>query len=279
MTTFARGRAHVVAAAGPGRGHSGRKAESSQAQRGRGENDGWRTLATACEHGRKDSTERARKTAADKPTCARPVVVKDGRLRVIGLTGGIACGKSTVSRMLRELGAAVVDADELARQVVEPGAPALAEIVARFGTEILDGEGRLDRKKLGAIVFADPEARGALERITHPRISQASQAAIAAHAAQGADPVIYDAALIVERGLYRWMNGLIVVTVSPDVQMQRLIARDQCTAGEAAARIAAQLPLADKVAVADYIIDNSGSLDETRAQVVALWERVTRQEP
>lgn len=198
--------------------------------------------------------------------------------RIIGLTGGIASGKSTVAAMLRELGAHIVDADQLARQVVEPGTPALAEIAARFGPGVLQPDGTLDRKKLGAIVFADADARQALNRITHPRIAAAGQEAIARLAARGVNPVIYEAALIVENQLHTWMHGLIVVSVPPEVQRARLMARDHLDEDAARARIAAQLPLAKKVAVADHVIDNSGTLEDTRAQVCDLWGRLCKPE-
>ncbi len=199
--------------------------------------------------------------------------------RIIGLTGGIASGKSTVSAMLRELGAHVIDADQVARDVVAPGTPALAEIQARFGPAVLQGDGALDRKSLGAIVFADPEARRALERITHPRIAAATQQEIARLAATGVDPVIYDAALIVENRLYTWMQGLIVVSVPPEVQVARLMIRDDIDEAAAQARIAAQLPVAEKVAVATHVIDNSGTRADTKAQVRALWERLQQGAP
>jgi dephospho-CoA kinase len=194
--------------------------------------------------------------------------------RIIGLTGGIASGKSTVSAMLRALGAHVIDADRVARDVVAPGSPALAEIAAHFGPEVLLPDGTLDRKKLGARVFADTDARRALERITHPRIAAATQQEIARLAAAGVDPIVYDAALIVENRLYTWMQGLIVVSVPHDVQVARLMIRDDIDAAAAEARIAAQLPLADKVAVATEVIDNSGLHTETEAQVRALWARL-----
>lgn len=194
--------------------------------------------------------------------------------RIIGLTGGIASGKSTVSTMLRALGAHVIDADEVARQVVAPGSPALAEIAAHFGPEVLLPDGTLDRKKLGARVFADADARKALERITHPRIAAATQQEIARLSAAGVDPIVYDAALIVENRLYTWMQGLIVVSVPHEVQVARLMIRDDIDEAAAEARIAAQLPLADKVAVATEVVDNSGVLGETEAQVRALWARL-----
>lgn len=195
--------------------------------------------------------------------------------RVIGLTGGIASGKSTVARILRELGAPVIDADQLARQVVEPGTPALADVVARFGEDVLDDDGRLDRQKLGAIVFNDDEARAALNAIVHPRIAEASQAAIAAHVAAGAKAVVYEAALLVENEAYGWMHALVVVSLPEDEQRRRLMARDDISADEADARLRSQLPLADKVAVADYVIDNSGTLEQTRRQTEQVWAAVT----
>ncbi len=195
-------------------------------------------------------------------------------VRVIGLTGGIASGKSTVAAMLRELGAPVVDADLLARQVVAPGSPALAEIAARFGNGVLTAAGELDRKKLGDIVFGDPAARKALEAITHPRIAAASQQEIARHAAAGAAVVIYEAALIVENRLHEAMAGLIVVSVPEDDQRSRLTSRDGIDRAAAEMRIRAQLPLADKRAVATWVIDNGGTLDETRAQVRRVWEEI-----
>lgn len=195
--------------------------------------------------------------------------------RVVGLTGGIASGKSTVGNMFRELGAAVVDADELARRVVEPGQPALAEIVDRFGQRVLTETGRLDRKQLGDIVFSDEVARKALDAITHPRIAQVSQTEIARHAADGQPVVLYEAALIVENRLYEWMHGLIVVSVPEAVQLSRLMERDGIDEAAARARIDSQLPLSDKRARATHVIDNSGDLALTRARVEEVWKELT----
>ncbi len=181
-------------------------------------------------------------------------------VHVIGLTGGIASGKSTVARMLIERGAAVVDADLLARQVVEPGQPALAELVARFGPSILTPDGELDRKRLGAIAFADPAARADLNRITHPRIAAASAAAIATWADAGAGVVFYEAALLVENRAHLGLDGLVVVAAPPEVQLARLVARDAITEDEARARIEAQAPLADKRAAATWVIENAGDV-------------------
>jgi dephospho-CoA kinase len=195
-------------------------------------------------------------------------------VRVIGLTGGIASGKSTVAAGFRALGAPLVDADELARRVVAPGEPALAEIALRFGPEVIASDGTLDRKRLGAIVFADPLARRALEAITHPRIAALGRGELARLAAEGHQVAIYEAALIVENRLEDGMDGLIVVSAPPAVQLARLMARDGVDQETAQARIAAQLPLADKVAAADWVIDNGGDREATAAQVAALWKQL-----
>jgi dephospho-CoA kinase len=193
-------------------------------------------------------------------------------VHVIGLTGGIASGKTTVAKLLVSRGAAVVDADLLARQVVEPGQPALAELVARFGAAILTADGRLDRKRLAAIAFADPAARADLGRITHPRIAAASAAAIATWADAGANVVFYEAALLVENRAHTGLAGLIVVATPPAVQVARLIDRDRLSPEDAAARIAAQAPLGDKLAAATWVIENTGDLAALEREV----ERVVR---
>jgi dephospho-CoA kinase len=195
-------------------------------------------------------------------------------VRIYGLTGGIASGKSSVGRMFRELGAAVIDADQLARDVVQPGSPALAEIEERFGKEVLQEDGSLDRKKLGALVFADAEARQALNQITHPRIAAAGQEAIQSLAQAGEKIAIYEAALIVENNLQRGMQGLIVVSLPEAMQIERLKARDGMSDEEAAARIESQLPLSEKLEVATHVIDNSGDLQETEKQVRSLWDEL-----
>ena len=195
----------------------------------------------------------------------------------VGLTGGIASGKSTVAAMLRDLGAAVVDADALAREVVEPGQPALDEIVSRFGGGVLAPDGRLDRARLATIVFGDPEARQALNAITHPRIAQLAAERGLALAAAGARLIFFEAALLVENGLHRGLAALVVVSVPPEIQLARLIARDGLSEEEAWRRISAQLPLAEKVKVADHVIDNSGSLTQTRTQVEWVHARLTEE--
>jgi dephospho-CoA kinase len=189
---------------------------------------------------------------------------------VIGLTGGIASGKSTVAKLLVDKGALVVDADQLARAVVEPGQPALAELVARFGAAILTPEGQLDRKRLGAIAFADPAARADLGRITHPRIAAASARAIADASERGAQVVFYEAALLVENRAHAGLAGLIVVAATPGVQEQRLMTRDELTLDEARARIASQAPLAAKLSAATWVVTNDGDPAELAAQVDAI---------
>jgi dephospho-CoA kinase len=194
---------------------------------------------------------------------------------VIGLTGGIASGKSAVAQRLRDRGAVVVDADVIAREVVEPGQPALAALVERFGAGVLGADGRLDRGRLAAIVFADPEARAAINAITHPRIIARSTERFRDAAAAGAGVVFYEAALLVETGRHQELDGLVVVLASPAVQERRLIDRDGHTPEAARARIAAQLPAAAKRAAATWVIENDGelaALDRRVDEVVAAIE-------
>ncbi len=195
--------------------------------------------------------------------------------RVIGLTGGIASGKSLVAKILRDLGAPVIDADELARKVVEPGQPAYDDVVREFGAGVLGEDGALDRKRLAEIVFADEKKRKRLGQITHPRIAQLALAETAALAARGAPIVIYEAALLVENGIHKNLGGLIVVKAEPEQQLARATARDGAGEEAARARIASQLPLADKLAVATHVIDNSGTPEETRRQVEKLWRELS----
>jgi len=192
-------------------------------------------------------------------------------VRTYGLTGGIASGKSTVARRFTELGVPVVDADALARRVVEPGQPALAEIIERFGADVLNPDGTLDRQRLGARVFAAPAERAELERITHPRIVALGRAELERHALAGARYALYEAALLVEKRLHEAMDGLIVVAAPPEVQLARLMARDRLDRAAAEGRLAAQLPLADKIREASWVIDNGGSPAATTARVAEIW--------
>ena len=191
-------------------------------------------------------------------------------MRIYGLTGGIASGKSTVSQMLRELGAHVLDADAIAREVVEPGTLGLAEVGARF-PGVIGPEGRLDRAKLGARVFADPTERAALNALLHPRIREAFLEKTQALAAQGVARVLYDAPLLIENGLHVGLDGVVLVWVPRELQKARLKARDGLEDAGAEARLAAQLPLDAKREHATWLIDNTGDREATRAQVQEVW--------
>lgn len=192
----------------------------------------------------------------------------------IGLTGGIASGKSTVAARFRELGVPIVDADQLAREVVEPGSDGLREIVHAFGPDVLDASGALDRKKLGALVFDDPDARRTLERITHPRIAALSMQRMAQLATSGAPYGLYEAALLVENGIHRTLNGLVVVACSPETQLARVMARDGLDEEAARARLAAQKPLADKLAAATWVIWNDADVAALRTRVDATHQQI-----
>jgi dephospho-CoA kinase len=196
-------------------------------------------------------------------------------MNVWGLTGNIACGKSLVEGMLRELGVPVVDADEVAREVVEPSEPALAEIRSEFGDGVLGADGRLDRKALGALVFSDPERRRKLEAITWPRVMARTMERLAALAARGEDLAVVSAALMVESGTYRNYSGLAIVICPEPEQIRRLMARDGIDEAAARARLAAQRPQAEKAALAQLVIDNGSTPGQTRAQVID-WVRAMR---
>lgn len=194
-------------------------------------------------------------------------------MRVIGLTGGIASGKSTVTGMLRDMGARVADTDAIAREVVAPGRPAWEDIVAWLGRDILLADGAIDRRKLGELVFADSSARARLEAITHPRIAAAVKAAVAAAAAEGLPAVVLDVPLLYEAGWDKDVDEVWVVYVDEATQLSRLLARDDLTPDEARARMAAQMSLAEKARRADVVIDNGGDLAKTREQTAAAWRR------
>ena len=193
-------------------------------------------------------------------------------MKVLGLTGGIGSGKTVVGEMFARLGAEVIDADQLARDVVEPGQPALDEIVKRFGSEILLADGRLDRPKLGRIIFADAAARAALNAITHPRIRERMDAAVTARR-EREGVLILDIPLLYENARTTPVEKVIVVWVDPQTQIRRLHERGGLTSEEARQRMAAQMPLDEKRALADHVIDNSGSLDTTRRQVETIYRR------
>ncbi|MBN2574360.1 MAG: dephospho-CoA kinase [Deltaproteobacteria bacterium] len=198
--------------------------------------------------------------------------------KLVGLTGGIGSGKSTVAGMIREAGVPVIDADTLARQVVEPGLPAHAEI-ARSWPQVVASDGRIDRKRLAAIVFSDEPSKRRLEAITHPRIREHIAAQAATLAAAGNRLVFVEAALLVETGYHAQLDGLVVVVASEEAQIERAMARDACSRASALERIRAQYPLAEKVRVADYVVDSSGSLDDTRMQVLRILHELAAADP
>ncbi len=193
---------------------------------------------------------------------------------IVGLTGGIATGKSTVGRFFEDEGIVVIDADDLARQIVEPGEPALDDIVDAFGDDVLHDDGTLNRTRLGEIIFRDDEARRTLEEITHPEIARAMMERARQAFSEGHRWVIYDAALIVETGSHQMLDALIVVDCSPQTQRERLRERDEFDDDEIDRRLASQMPLKEKREVADYVIDNDGTLDDTRRQVRQLKQRI-----
>ncbi len=200
-------------------------------------------------------------------------------MKVVGLTGGIGTGKSTVAAILAEQGVAVLDADQVARRIVEPGTEALAQIVEAFGAQILQPDGSLDRAAMRQKISHDREAKQALERITHPAIGAAIVQSLAQLAADGASLAVVEAALMVETGSYRRYPELIVVTTSEALQLQRVLARDGVRDEDARALIASQMPMADKEAVATYVIRNEGTLESLRDETLAVLDRIRSPAP
>jgi dephospho-CoA kinase len=195
--------------------------------------------------------------------------------RLVGLTGNIGSGKTTIGRLFAARGIPVIDADELLREVQAPGQPAHAEIAAAW-PEAVAPDGRIDRKRLGKIVFGDPDpaARRRLEAITHPRIQELSRARATALAAGGHDLVIYEASLLIESGRDAELDGLIVVTAPDDVRIARVVARDGVSEDDVRARMRAQLPQEEKVRRATYVIANDGDRAATAAQVDRIIARL-----
>jgi dephospho-CoA kinase len=191
---------------------------------------------------------------------------------VVGLTGGIGSGKSTVGQMFADRGVPVIDSDALAREVVAPGGPAHADVAAAW-PEVVGAGGTVDRKRLADIVFADPAARKRLEGFLHPRIQETADARLAALADKGGVLAIYEAALLVESGRWRDFDGLIVVVASPETQIDRAMARG-LTRTEAEARIKAQISTEEKLRVATEVIDNDGALAATEAQVEVILAKL-----
>jgi dephospho-CoA kinase len=198
---------------------------------------------------------------------------KGEAVRIIGLTGGIASGKSTVAEILKGLEIPVIDADQLSRQVVMPGEPAYDAIVAEFGTGILNVDRTIDRMALGRIVFADPAARQRLEAITHPAIRRKAEEELLRLRQSGTPVVIYMAPLLIEAGASARVDEIWVVYVDRETQLKRVVARDQVTMEEAGLKIAAQMPMEVKKLHGSVVIDNRGSIEELATRVKEIWRR------
>jgi dephospho-CoA kinase len=192
----------------------------------------------------------------------------------VGLTGGIASGKSTVAAILQRFGAQIIDADSLAREVVEPGKPAWREIIDTFGTDILQQDQTLDRKKLRALVFDDSEKRKKLEAITHPKIRELAEQRIRELTAGGASLIVYVAPLLFEAKIHLWLRPVILVTCDSATQKQRLRERDHLTDAEIDNHLRAQLSLEEKRRLADFVVENVGSLSDLEREVAAVLERI-----
>jgi dephospho-CoA kinase len=196
-------------------------------------------------------------------------------VKLIGLTGGIASGKSTVATILKQLGAAVINADELSREVVQPGNEAWKEIVETFGADILQSDKTLDRKKLRTMVFNSQEARKKLEAIIHPKVRALAEERIRELAAAGRSIIVYEVPLLFEGQLHLWLRPVILVACDVNAQKQRLRDRDHLTNTEAQRHIDAQMSLEEKRKLADYVIENNGSLEELEQQVKSVLEMIT----
>ena len=194
-------------------------------------------------------------------------------MKIIGLTGGIACGKSTVSAELRALGAAIIDADALAYELSQPHQPIYNAYVERFGREIVTADGTLDRAAIARRVFADPAVRAEVEAIAHPIIRSAAEERLRAAGEESKRAAVLDVPLLFEAGWDVLADETWVVALPREEQLARLLARDKAMdAGEARARIAAQMPLTEKCARADVVIDNSGTVEEIREYIGKLWK-------
>ena len=193
----------------------------------------------------------------------------------VGLTGGISTGKTTVGAMFVELGCHLIDSDRITHELFEPGEAVHESVVARFGAGIRDVDGRIDRLRLGEIVFNNPARRETLNGLVHPAVIERQKEFLASVESRDPDAIaIVDAALMIEVGTYKNYDKVVVVTCSPDQQRSRLIEREGLSAEEIEKRIQSQMPLEEKARYADFVIDNSGSLEETRRQVVSTYEKL-----
>jgi dephospho-CoA kinase len=195
-------------------------------------------------------------------------------VKLIGLTGGIASGKSTVAAILRRLGAAIINADDLSREVVQPGQEAWQKIIDSFGEQILQEDQTLDRKQLRKIVFDNREARQKLEAIIHPRVRSLAEQRVRELAAAGSSIIVYEVPLLFENQIHLWLRPVILVACDMATQKNRLQKRDHLTDTEARQHLEAQMSLADKRKLADYVVDNNGSLEELEQQVRAVLQKI-----
>ena len=195
-------------------------------------------------------------------------------MKLVGLTGGIASGKSTVAKILEGLGAAIIDADVLAREVVEPDQDAWKDIVASFGAEIVQADRTLDRTKLRTIIFDNPEARKKLESIIHPRVRALAEKRISERAAAGYVVIVYEVPLLFEGNLHEWLRPVILVACDVGTQRSRLQKRDRLQAAEAQKHIDAQMSLEEKRRLADYVIENNGNPKDLERQVRAVLKKI-----
>jgi len=195
-------------------------------------------------------------------------------VKLVGLTGGIASGKSTVAEILKRQGAAIINADVLAREVVEPGHQAWTEIVNTFGIAVLQPDRTLDRQKLRAIIFDDAAARKKIESIIHPQVRALAEQRIREHAAAGYAVIVYEVPLLFEGNLQEWLRPVILVACDVDTQRTRLQSRDNLSAAQAQKHIDAQMSLEAKRRLADYVIENNGSLEDLKRQVQAVLEKI-----
>ncbi len=206
-------------------------------------------------------------------------MLRSEQMRVFGLTGGVASGKGVVAAQFRRRGVPVIDADVLAREVVEPGTRGLQQIVAGFGNGVLNDAGHLDRKRLAALVFGDDAALRRLNAIVHPRVAERLAEQLQQLEAEGQRWVCYEVPLLFENGLQARFRPVVLVAARPEVQVRRAMARDGWSEEEARARIAAQMPLDEKRALADYVIDNGGELNDTLDRADRVLEAIERDWP